>query len=58
MWQCGCTTKKYHLINWETVCTPKIHGGLGTLDLRCMNIILLTKWIWKLESQEGLYKVW
>jgi hypothetical protein len=54
--QGGSTTKKYHLVNWETMCTPKIQGGLGILDLRCMNVSLLTKWVWKLESQEGLWQ--
>jgi hypothetical protein len=53
---CGKEEKiqKCHLVGWETVCTPKNRGGLGILDLRCMNISLLTKWIWKLENQEGL----
>jgi hypothetical protein len=26
------------------------------LNLRCMNISLLTKWLWKLESQDGLWQ--
>lgn len=48
--------KKYHLANWETICSPKDQGGLGILDLRCMNISLLTKWLWKLENGEGMWQ--
>jgi hypothetical protein len=53
LWQ-GCNpNRKYHLVKWESVCTPKIHGGMGILNLRCMNVSPLTKWLWKLENQEG-----
>jgi hypothetical protein len=34
----------------------KDKGGLGILNLRCMNISLLTKWLWKLEKEEGLWQ--
>jgi hypothetical protein len=48
--------KKYHLVNWDTVCTAKEKGGLGILNLRRMNISLLTKWLWKLEKEDGLWQ--
>lgn len=54
LWNGRGESKKYHLVNWDTVCAPKIHGGLGVLNLRLMNISLLTKWFLNLESQNGL----
>jgi hypothetical protein len=48
--------KKYHLVKWDTVCTEKNKGGLGILNLRWINISLLTKWLWKLEREEGLWQ--
>lgn len=45
LWQGGLHTKKYHLIDWEIVCSPKDQGGLGVLDLIYMNKCLLAKWI-------------
>jgi hypothetical protein len=56
LWQGGDNTRKYHLVNWPTVCSPKDQGGLGILDLRNMNISLLTKWLWRLETSDGLWE--
>jgi hypothetical protein len=56
LWYGGCNNKKYHQVKWDSVCTPKDSGGLCILDLRCMNISLLTKWLWKLEKDEGLWQ--
>jgi hypothetical protein len=50
------TIKKYHLVKWDTVCNAKDIGGLGILNLRWMNISLLTKWLWKLEKEDGLWQ--
>jgi hypothetical protein len=36
---------------------PKNKGGLGVKDLIKMNISLLCKWWWKIESGEGLWQV-
>jgi hypothetical protein len=47
--------KRYHLVNWHTVCLPKDCGGLGVLDLTTMNKILLCKWLCKLENTEGTW---
>lgn len=30
----------------------KIYGGIGILDIRCMNISLLLKWWWKLKNPQ------
>lgn len=45
LWSGGCQgRRKYHLINWTTICLPKDQCGLGVLDLNTMNIALLAKW--------------
>lgn len=56
LWNGGSNIKKYHLVNWDAVCTPKNQGGLGILDLRCMNNSLLAKWLWKLEKHDDLWQ--
>jgi hypothetical protein len=43
-------------VKWDTVCTAKDIGGLGILNLRWMNISLVTKWLWKLEKEDGLWQ--
>jgi hypothetical protein len=55
-WQGGATRKKYHLIKWSKICKDKKKGGLGVKDLRKMNISLLCKWWWLLESGDGLWQ--
>jgi hypothetical protein len=44
---------KYHLVGWDTVCTPKEAGGLGVRSLFWTNKALLGKWLWRfgLEDQ-------
>jgi hypothetical protein len=56
LWQSGRDCKKIHLANWEMVCTPKMQGGLGVLDLNCMNDALLAKWLWNIENSNGLWQ--
>lgn len=29
--------KKYHLVNWATVCKPKKEGGLGLTSIKLMS---------------------
>ena len=50
LWQGGHNSKKYHLVDWDTVCIPKDQGGLGVLDLNSMNKCLLSKM--DLENRE------
>lgn len=52
VWQETSDTRKYHLVNWPTVCMTKSCGGLSVLDLEIMNKCLLIKWLWKLENTE------
>lgn len=49
--------KKIAWASWEIVCKSKDEGGLGVKDIRQFNIILLSKWIWKLGTKkEGQWK--
>lgn len=43
--------KKYHMMSWSAMSSPKDYGGLGFLETRKMNISLLVKWIFKLEKE-------
>jgi hypothetical protein len=43
LWQGGHQSKKFHLVKWIYVCSPKSQGGLGVLNLEYMNDALLTK---------------
>jgi hypothetical protein len=38
------------------VCSPKSQGGLGVLNLDFMNDSLLTKWLWNIETSNGLWQ--
>jgi hypothetical protein len=42
--------KKFHMVNWSTVCAPKENGGLGIHDLEKINIALGEKILWRLVS--------
>jgi hypothetical protein len=44
------------MISWPVVCLPKDQGGLGILDLDIMNISLLSKWLWKLFNEKGVWQ--
>ena len=56
VWQTDEDKKKYHLVNWKTCCMPKQQGGLGILNLEVFNKALLAKWLWILESEEGMWQ--
>jgi hypothetical protein len=56
LWQGGRQSKKFHLADWESVCSPKNQGGLGVLNLEFMNDSLLSKWIWNIENSKGLWQ--
>uniref|UniRef100_A0A453MEM5 Reverse transcriptase zinc-binding domain-containing protein n=1 Tax=Aegilops tauschii subsp. strangulata TaxID=200361 RepID=A0A453MEM5_AEGTS len=33
-------------VNWPTVCTPTMHGGLGIPDLERFSRALRLRWLW------------
>ncbi|CAN0872181.1 LINE-1 retrotransposable element ORF2 protein [Linum grandiflorum] len=51
LWTGMADTKKFHMVSWDNVKVPKERGGLGILDLRCMNKALLGKWLWRFGVQ-------
>ena len=52
LWQGGKTDsiKKFHLVNWEIICKPKIHGGTGVRDPMKMNLALGAKIPWRVVT--------
>jgi hypothetical protein len=51
LWEGGKTnTKKFHLVNWITVCQPSGKGGLVVRNPSLMNISLGEKLVWHLIS--------
>jgi len=55
-WQGDGSRRKYRLAKWNTLCQPKVQGGLGIQDLRIKNIALLSKWLFKLLTSEGTWQ--
>jgi hypothetical protein len=43
-------------VKWDVITKTKRKGGLGIKDLRRMNLSLLCKWWWKIETGEGLWQ--
>uniref|UniRef100_A0A453AFR0 Reverse transcriptase zinc-binding domain-containing protein n=1 Tax=Aegilops tauschii subsp. strangulata TaxID=200361 RepID=A0A453AFR0_AEGTS len=45
--------QKYHIVKWSEICKPKDQGGLGVISSKRMNIALLSKWLWRIQTAEG-----
>jgi hypothetical protein len=51
LWQGGkSNTKKFHLVNWNIVSSPKDSGGLGIRDPEVANLAMGAKLLWRLIS--------
>ncbi|CAN1123547.1 Putative ribonuclease H protein At1g65750 [Linum perenne] len=48
IWGSSNGERKMHLVNWETVCSPKRQGGLGLRSARELNNAYLMKLVWGL----------
>ena len=48
--------KKYHLVSWDKIFRPKEQGFLGVMHLEVMNNCLISKWLWKLDTSNGMLK--
>ncbi|WVZ96211.1 hypothetical protein U9M48_041878, partial [Paspalum notatum var. saurae] len=55
-WQNDQHKKKYHLIRWDQIRQPKEQGGLGVIDLEVQNKCLLSKWLFKLANEDGIWQ--
>ena len=54
-WESG-EKKKYRLGKWSIMCRPKDQGGLGIEVLEIKNKCLLSKWLFKLLNEEGVWQ--
>lgn len=55
-WQSDENKKKYRLSKWNIVCRPKDQGGLGIEVLELKNKCLLSKWLFKLLTEDGMWQ--
>ena len=55
-WQGGGSKRKYRLARWNIVCQPKELGGLGVSNLAVKNTSLLSKWLFKLLNEDGMWQ--
>jgi hypothetical protein len=55
-WQGDDHKKKYRLVKWKIICRPKDQGGQGILDLEIQNKCLLSKWLYKLINEDGVWQ--
>ena len=55
-WQSDGHKRKYRLTKWEIICRPKDQGGLGVEVLDLKNKCLLSKWLFKLLNEEGVWQ--
>ena len=55
-WQCDDHQKMYRLAKWSILSTPKCVGGLGITNLEFQNICLLSKWLFELLNEEGMWQ--
>ena len=46
LWKGGKEKQRIHLLNWDTICRPKIEGGLGIKRLGDMDLALRAKKAW------------
>jgi hypothetical protein len=55
-WQGDNHKKKYRLMKWDILCLPKDQGVFGILILEIQNICLLSKWLYKLINEYGIWQ--
>ncbi|WVZ94165.1 hypothetical protein U9M48_040091, partial [Paspalum notatum var. saurae] len=55
-WQVDNHKKKYRLSKWDILCLPKDQRGLGILNLEIQNKCLLSKWLFKLLNEDGMWQ--
>ena len=55
-WQSDGHKNKYRLTKWSIICRPRDQGGLGIEVLELKNKCLLSKWLYKLMNEEGVWQ--
>ncbi|XP_071683729.1 uncharacterized protein [Lolium perenne] len=57
-WEGQGNKMKYHMVAWEDICKPKAQGGLGVMNTKLMNLALMTKWIWRMLTEDDSKLLW
>jgi hypothetical protein len=55
-WQGDGHKRKYRLTKWDMICRPKSQGGLGVEVLELKNKSLISKWLFKLINERGVWQ--
>jgi hypothetical protein len=55
-WRSDGHKKKYRLSRWNIICRPKDQGGLGVEVLEIKNKCLLSKWLLKILTKQGVWQ--
>ncbi|GKV21520.1 hypothetical protein SLEP1_g31494 [Rubroshorea leprosula] len=56
LWGSVDDQRKIHLVDWDTICKPKTHGGLGIRSARNANTIAMSKLNWRIHTEKD--KMW
>jgi hypothetical protein len=43
-------------VRWNIICQPKDQGGLGIQNIDVQNRYLLSKWLFKLINEDGIWQ--
>jgi hypothetical protein len=54
-WQSDEHKKKYRLAKWDILCQPKDYGGMGIMNIDVQNRCMLSKWLYKLINENGIW---